>query len=121
MRADTAEYSAMKTRKSFPTPIQNIALDLVFEVMGEERINRTDKEYMEIAAKLPPLKQLVSAINKRLRQLHKTDRDRLYEICRFKAGDERYTYEPFPKKISYETLRAALIISGMRSPHRKAR
>lgn len=36
-----------------PTPFQNIALDLVFEVIGEERINRTHKEYMEIAAKLP--------------------------------------------------------------------
>jgi len=111
----------MKPRKSFLTAIQNIALDQVFDVMGEERINRTPKEYMEIAAQLPPLKRLLFAVNERLRQLHVTDPDRLYEICLFKAGDKRYTYEPFPKKISYETLRAALTISGMRPPRRKAR
>jgi hypothetical protein len=61
----------MKKRRKFPTSIQNIALELVFEVMGEERINRSREEYMEIAAKLPPLKQLVFTINKRLKQLHK--------------------------------------------------
>jgi hypothetical protein len=110
----------MKVRKPFPTPIQNIALDLVFEVMGEERVNRTSQEYRAIAARLPALKRLEFLINTRLRQLHKSDRDRLYEICRFGAGHKRYAYEPFPKKISYETLRAALTIAGMRPP-RKAR
>ena len=100
----------------FPTPIQNITLDLAFDVMGESRINRTQRAYMDIAARFPPLKVLVHKINERLRELHKADGNRLPKICRFKAGDERIIYEPYPKTISYETLRAALTISGMRKP-----
>lgn len=99
---------AVKHRQAFPTPIQNLALNLVFEVMGEDRENRTAQEYEDIAARLPPLKVLEFEVNKRLQALHTTDRSRLYEICRFKAGDERHTYEPLPTEISYETLRAAL-------------
>src|ERR1019366_6321470 len=84
--------------------------------MGECRFNRTYQAYMDIEARLPPLKVLVHKINKRLQRLHKTHNDLLAEICRFKAGDERISYETFPTKISYETLRAALVISGMREP-----
>jgi hypothetical protein len=107
----------------FPTPIQDIALNLVFDVRSECRFNRTYEAYMDIAAQLPPLKVLVhkinerlQEINERLQELHKTVGDPLPEICRFKAGDERIIYEPFPKKISIETLRAALVISEMRKP-----
>ena len=106
----------MPRTMKLPTPIQDIALNLVFDEIGECRFNRTYQAYMDIAAQLPPLKVLVHKINKRLQRLHETHNDRLPEICRFKAGDERISYEPFPTKISYETLRAALVISGMREP-----
>lgn len=101
---------------TFPTPHQNIALDLVFLVMGEERLNRTQQEYLDIAARLPPLKQLIHLVNERLKQVHEKQGDLLPQICRFKAGHTRIVYEPFPQTISYETLRAALTISGMRNP-----
>ena len=42
----------------FPTSKENIALDLIFETLGEYRINRTDSEYKEIAARLPKLEAL---------------------------------------------------------------
>jgi hypothetical protein len=38
----------------------------------------------------------------------------LPQLCRFKAGDEKINYEPYPKAISYETVRTALEILGMR-------
>lgn len=112
---------AMKLRAKFLTPIQNLALNLTFEVMDEEQINRTAQEYKDIAAQLPQLKILQFKINQRLKEMHTSDRERLYEICRFKAGDKRYTYEPLPTEISYETLRAALTISGMRPPRHQQR
>ena len=43
----------------------------------------------------------------------------LPQLCRFKAGDERYTYEEYPREISYETVRATLEVSGMRHPRWK--
>jgi hypothetical protein len=45
----------MTKRPHFPTPIQDIALNLTFAVMREKRINRTYDEYMAIAARLPPV------------------------------------------------------------------
>ncbi len=101
---------------ALPTPFQDIALNLAFRVMGECRFNRTYQEYMDIAARLPPLKVLVHKINEQLQELHNDDGIRLPEICRFKARDERYTYGKYPREISYETVRAALVISGMRKP-----
>ncbi|MBN8966158.1 MAG: hypothetical protein J0H89_12455 [Rhizobiales bacterium] len=105
----------MARPKGWLTSTENIAIDLVFDVLGEERLNRTSKEYMDIAARLPVLKELHYQINERLSQWHKEGR-RLYEICRFKAGDKRIVYEPFPKTISQETLRRALIQAGFREP-----
>jgi hypothetical protein len=115
----------MTKRPHFPTPIQDIALNLTFAVMREKRINRTYDEYMAIAARLPPLKVLTSDINRMLQQLHWCNDDSngalLPELCRFKAGDQRITYEPYPKTISYETVRTALEVAGMREPRwRKA-
>jgi hypothetical protein len=106
----------MRARPKFLTPIQDIALNLVFVVAGESRVNRYD-EYMSIAAKLLPLKILTYKINRLLREMHKCDGCngvRLPELCRFKAGDEQWEYERYPTEISYETVRAALEISGMR-------
>jgi hypothetical protein len=115
----------MTKRPQFPTPIQDIALNLTFAVMGEKRINRTYDEYMAIAARLPPLKVLTSGINRMLQELHWRNDDcngvLLPELCRFKAGDQRIIYEPYPKTISHETVRTALEVAGMREPRwRKA-
>lgn len=105
--------------RRFLIPIQDIAINLVFDVMKETRVNRTTAEYMRISEKLPPLKELHYLINVRLKELHQTGN--LPEILRFKAGYERIVYEPYPSEISYETLRAALTISGMRQPMRHSR
>jgi hypothetical protein len=112
-------FSAMSKRPQFPTPIQDIAINLTFAVMGERRVNRTYDEYMAIAARLPPLKVLTFKINQLLQQRHKCNGCNgflLPQLCRFKAGDQRITYEPYPKAISYQTVRTALEILGMREP-----
>jgi len=112
----------MTRKQSFPTVIQDIALNLVFAVMGERRINRTPQEYAAIAAKLPPLKVLSFKVNQRLQLIHQeSDRSKipLPQLCRFKAGDKRWNYEDYPRKISRETMRIALEISGMRRPRGK--
>jgi hypothetical protein len=109
----------MSKRPQFPTPIQDIAINLTFAVMGEKRVNRTYDEYMAIAARLPPLKVLTFKINQLLQQRHKCNGCNgllLPQLCRFKAGDQRITYEPYPKAISYQTVRTALEILGMREP-----
>jgi hypothetical protein len=110
----------MSAPKGFLTSFQNITLSLVFAVMEEHRNNRTYDEYMAIAAGLPPLKELTFQVNRLLQQLHKCNDECggfiLPEICRFTAGDERIIYERYPTKISYETIRQALVASGMRQP-----
>ena len=100
----------MSKNSKFPTPIQDIALNLIFAAMGEGRINRTYDQYMAIAARLPPLKILTFKVNQLLQQLHECDGCngfRLPELCRFKAGDQRVVFEPYPKRVSYETVRAS--------------
>ena len=112
-------FHAMNKRSQFPTPIQDIALNLIFVMMGEGRINRTYDEYMAIAARLPPLKILTFEVNRLLQELHRCDgcnEVRLPQLCRFNAGDQKITYEPYPKAISYDTVRKALEIAGMRKP-----
>ena len=114
----------MSKHPQFPTPIQDIALNLTFVVMGEKRINRTYDEYMAIAERLPPLKVLTFKINQLLEQLYKCHGCNgvlLPQLCKFKAGDQRTIYEPYPKTISSVTVRTALAITGMRKPRwRKA-
>ena len=99
----------------FLTPIQHIAMNLVFAVMGEYRFNRTQQEYEAIAAKLRPLKILVYEVNERLESIHRQSVESgipLPLLCRFTAGDERYFYEEYPREISYETVRKALEVFG---------
>jgi hypothetical protein len=72
-------------------------------------------------AKLGPLKILIHNINDLLAQLHEHSRktgECLPEICRFKAGEDpkHINYEKYPTRISYETLRAALEVAGLRAP-----
>jgi hypothetical protein len=96
-----------------PTPIENVVLDIAFDLIGESRINRTHDEYMQIAARLPTLKVLHHMVNERLNKIA-AEGDAPYEICRFKAGDKRHQYEPFPTSVSLETVRNALTVAGMR-------
>jgi hypothetical protein len=106
---------------SLPTPIQEIALNLIFTVMGERRCNRTPGEYAAIAAKLPALKILVFKVNEALTWMHSRSRRSgvpLPLLCRFQAGDARCIYEDYPGEISYETVRTALNVSELRSPRR---
>ena len=110
-----------KHTQDFPTPIQDIAINLVFAALGERRCNRTPKEYAAIAAKLPPLKTLLFKVNELLEWMHSCSCHSgvpLPQICRFKVGDQRWTYEPYPRRISYETLRAALTVLRLRNPRR---
>jgi hypothetical protein len=113
-------FGVMSKRPQFPTPIQNLALKLIFAVMGESRFSRTPDEYKAIAARLPALKVLTDQINRMLQQAHRSNNECkgfvLPELCRFKAGDQRITYEPYPETISIQTVRAALEIAGMRQP-----
>jgi hypothetical protein len=96
------------------TSKENLALDLIFLCVGEERFNRTMKEYEATMAKLPSIKQLHGYINDRLKDL--ADRGFApYQICHFKAGDRYPRYEEFPTSISLETVRSALVKSGMRT------
>jgi hypothetical protein len=106
-------------KQQFPTPIQDIALNTIFNVLGERRNNRTAQEYAEIALRLPPLKVLTDRVNSELKWMHSRSIRSgvpLPELCRFKAGDERITYETYPQQISYETVRSALNISRLRRP-----
>ena len=53
----------------FPTPVEDIVLIIVFDLMGESPVNRTPDEYVQIAARLPPLKVLYGQINDKLREM----------------------------------------------------
>jgi hypothetical protein len=111
-------------KRLFLSATQNVALNLVFKVMDERRFNRSTAEYLSIAAKLPRLKALLPKVNELLKVMHQKSNDGgvpLPLICRFRAGDERYELEDYPRKISRETLRQALVISGMRPPRRRAK
>ena len=100
------------------TSVENIALKLVFAFMQQGQYNRTIEDYMRIASELPPLKVLHYEVNRLLaRGLERNGPP--YEICRFKAGDKRYSFEPFPTSISIETIRSALVKSGMRESRRR--
>lgn len=108
--------------QQFPTAVQDVVVNCVFAAMGESRFNRTLQEYQNFAARLPPLKVLLGKVNDCLEKIHRHSEDTdspLPLLCRFKAGDERIVYEPYPRKISYETLRSALTVTGFRSAPRR--
>ena len=108
----------MNRQQRFCTAVQDIALNLIFTVLGERRVNRTREEYEAIVASLPPLKVLTFEVNETLKRSACSGIP-LPQICRFRAGDERYTYEDYPSHISYETVRAALEVSGLRRARRR--
>lgn len=114
----------------FPTPAENIVLDLLYEWLGERRCNRTTDEYLEIAQRVPKALSIHSYVNQRLGELADTRQNPLaarrsslpfpplwpYQICRFKSGDRRIVFEEFPTSVSLETVRKALKKSGLRTP-----
>jgi hypothetical protein len=100
------------------TSVENLALSLVFSAVGEEQINRSMTDYLEIARRLPPLRILVGLANEELRQRHARDEVPL-AICRFRPGDRSVRYDPVPSSISAETIRRALNLAGMRIARRR--
>jgi hypothetical protein len=97
---------------SHPTPIENIVIEYVFTWLGEPRENRTTAEYAAIARRVPKIDAVHAYVNERLCAL-KASGSEPYQICRFAAGSDNITYEPFPESISRETVRRALKNFGL--------
>jgi len=104
-----------------PTSTQNIAINLIFEWMGEERYNRTYEEYMNIAKRLPKITAAHAYVNQRLREFAERGNRPFDAICYFRAGDRKPRYAPFPTSISEETIRKGLEEMGMREPKPRKR
>lgn len=101
----------MKSRRGDLTSEQSLALSVIFQIMGESRVNRSRAEYMHIASSLPPLKVLHLQVNEYLQ--NNADWLSKAKVCNFKAGDRSIWYKPHPTSISIETIRLALVNSGM--------
>jgi hypothetical protein len=104
----------------FPTTKEEIALDLIFAHMGGSRFNRTAEEYAAITSKLPPIKVLHGFINDLLKKGAEAGLAP-YRLCYFRAGDRRAWLEDFPKSLSIETVRSALLKAGMRERRSRKR
>lgn len=89
------------------TSKENIALDFIFEFIGESRENRTMAEYFEIETRLPKIEAAVNFVNSKLRKIAAAG-SAPYEICYFKKGDFGHYYEPYPDFLSRETVRKAI-------------
>jgi hypothetical protein len=87
----------------FLTPVEEIVIDLVFEWLGESRINRKMEEYVAIAHRFPKIESAHSHVNERLRRI--TAAGAPYDICDFRAGDVSHRYRSFPRSVSRETVR----------------
>jgi hypothetical protein len=101
------------------TPNESLALELIFRLLGETRLNRQADawscagKYVDVALRAPKLSVLHADINNVLRQMAAVGHAP-YEICTFKAGDRHYQYHKFPTSLSRETIRRAWAKSGMR-------
>ena len=102
-------------------PLEELALDLLFESYGESRYNQTVSEYERLSALAKNLKDAHFRVNRGLEQCKKPDQRRWSAICYFKPGDLTPRYAPFPESISMETIRNALVFSGFREPRRRKR
>jgi hypothetical protein len=108
-------------------PLEELALDLLFESHGESRYNQTAAEYERLSALVKNLDDAYFRVNRSLeqrkksdqQQCKKSDQPRWRRICYFKAGDLTPRYAPFPESISIETIRNALVFSGFREPRRR--
>jgi hypothetical protein len=102
------------------TPLENLALSLVFQSIGEEQINRTMIEYREIAARLPKDIALHRQINDLLAKMAR-EGIAPTEFCSWKKRDRYWHNKPYPAQISLETMRRALVKSGMRELQSESR
>lgn len=122
--ADGARLCAVEVTPALPRsamhrnrmPLEELAVDLLFDTFGEHRYNRSPQEYEHLASLIPPLKQAHHHVNERLKALHREGKQRYSPICYFKAGDVVPRYMPFPTTISAETIRKGLIALGFRAP-----
>lgn len=104
-----------KTIDPFPTPAENIVINLIFEWLGESRINRRFDEYMAIAARFPKIEACVAYVNQRLKELTLSGFSERHEICHYRAGDKHIWFAPYPTQLSRETVRSALNKMGRRT------
>jgi hypothetical protein len=96
----------------FLTSKENIVVNLLYEWLGEARVNRTMQEYIAIASRMPKTEAVYEYVNQRLREI--ADRgDARYQICYFKPSDRYLWYADFPTSLSMETVRMALKKSGL--------
>jgi|SRR6185437_1156358 len=109
----------LTTISHFLTPREGIALDLIFDRLGESRFNRlqtafaTKYKYILVALRTPKLTAVHADVNQKLRKMADAGYSP-FEICTFKRGDRHYRYERFPTSLSLETIRKAWKKSGMR-------
>lgn len=97
-----------KTPNPFLTSSERIAINLIFEWLGEQLYNRSLSEYIAIRNRLPKLDALVAYVNQRLREIAASGREP-YKICYRKAGDQGIIrYEDFPRSLSREVVRTAV-------------
>ena len=96
----------------FLTSKENIVVDLIYDWLGESRINRTYEDYMEIASRFPKVEACHAYVNQRLREMADAG-NAPFEICYFKAGDRYIWYKDFPTSLSRETVRCALLKMSM--------
>lgn len=104
----------------YPTSKENIVLNLISDRLGESFINRTPEEYAAIKAKLPPIKVLHGWVNDALKE-YAAAGVAPYGISYFKAGDQHIWYESFPKSLSIEIVRSALVKAGFRDKQTRKR
>jgi hypothetical protein len=89
------------------TSKENIALNFIFEFIGESRENRTMAAYFEIETRLPKIEAAFNFVNSELRKIAAAG-SAPYEICYFKKGDYGHYYEPYPAFLSRETVRKTI-------------
>ena len=99
-----------------PKPLEELAVNLLFESHGESRYNRTPAEYQHLALLARNLKDAYYRVNKGLKERHVAGKFEGAAICDFKAGDRYPHYRLIPTSISLQTIRNALTALGFRDP-----
>ncbi len=77
-------------------PLEELALDLLFESYGEHRYNRSTEDYARLSAMVLCLKEAHLRVNQALQSEINSGQQRWAKICRFRACDVSPRYEPFP-------------------------
>ena len=102
--------------KADMTSAEKNALSIILRMVGEGRSLRTYETFKRAAKKLPnKLIAIHYEVNKRLERLHAMYPRQSNElvICFFRPGDRRPVYKPFYPRLSQETVRKALVKSGL--------